>query len=308
MGRTSTETLLGGLGRKIARAYKKRGIDIPVPDPEAFKTDPYAAFRAFVDDIEDEMDTDRQAVVLIDEFEVLESKADQKQVDRDIFPFLRSLLQHASGMAFLLAGTRRLDDMKSEYWSVFYGLVRDKAIGYLQQSEMRQLVTQPLKDELEFDDLSLEAIYRHTAGHPYYAQLICQTIVNEMNALAVRNDVTMDDVSRAAQSVISLGGGQLLHEWKSIESPSARAVLAAAAEIADNAAAWIERSDIVSRLKKENYQVEGRVFDEALEILRKREIVTTPSADGPVKLRLDLLRQWLRRERPLKSALSEAIP
>ena len=115
----------------------------------------------------------------------------------------------------------------------------------------------------------------------------------------------MDDVSRAAQSVLSLGGGQLLHEWKSVEELGAPLTLAAMAEIADNAAMWIDRKDVSKRLEEAGVDLDQVSMSRSFEALRKRELIASPSADGPVRLRLDLFRMWLRRERPLATAIAE---
>src|SRR5437764_1899765 len=98
----------------ISDALEKKSIvvqQLPLQDVER---DPTLAFNLFLDRVEVALG-ERKLVILIDEFEILEQKVTEKLLDREMFPYLRSLMQHRRGINFLLSGTQTLKQLTAEY-------------------------------------------------------------------------------------------------------------------------------------------------------------------------------------------------
>src|SRR5207249_8141367 len=112
-------------------------------------------------------------VILIDEFEILEQKVTEKLLDREMFPYLRSLMQHRRGINFLLSGTQTLKQLTAEYWSVFFNIARHHRLSKLSEEGATKLITEPVKQYLTYDPFAIAKIRRMTADQPYLIHLIC---------------------------------------------------------------------------------------------------------------------------------------
>lgn len=77
-------------------------------------------------------------------------------------------------------------------------------IGFLDTAAATRLITEPVSPHLVYDDLALEKISA-TAGHPYFLQLVCYTLVNRANEQ--KNPyITISDVNATLDQMLSLGG------------------------------------------------------------------------------------------------------
>ena len=93
--------------------------------------------------------------------------------------------------------TFRVDSFdKENYWSDFQDLVR-----------------QPLKDTIEFNDKAIHALYEMTEGHPFYTKAICSEVYT--TACEARSAyISEDDIERAVQVIVdSLDLNQVSHFW-----------------------------------------------------------------------------------------------
>ena len=90
---------------------------------------------------------------------------------------------------------------------------------------------------LVYDDLALDKILRVTAGHPYFLQLVCYTLVKQANQQKT-GYVTISDVNVALGDMLRLGEVHFAYLWQR-SNPAERAVLAAAAHL--------KRSSIICR-------------------------------------------------------------
>ena len=71
----------------------------------------------------------------------------------------------------------------------------------------------------------IESLVRLTAGHPYYLQLACQSLVQRLNHSATRACVMAEDLDAVLPEVLAAGGGHFEHEWRTLPSDVGRAAL-----------------------------------------------------------------------------------
>src|SRR6185436_20014530 len=111
--------------------------------------------------------------------------------------------------------------------------------------------------------------------------------------------VGLDDIHDAAQRLLEAGGGQFTYEWNAPRRSDGRLVLSALAELTDSAASWMDAERIAARAG-----LGLEPAEEALRDLMERDLVL--GASRSFRLRVDLFRQWLRREWPVARARAEA--
>ncbi|MEZ4661469.1 MAG: GAF domain-containing protein [Caldilineaceae bacterium] len=209
MGKTSLlQQLRGQLGRDFAPVYLDcqalgvepglgrllvdvagaiaAALNLPPPDAMAFGDRPSVYFEhTFLPQTQQALG-EKRLLLLFDEFEELETRVDRGRLEPELFPYLRHLIQHSRNLAVLFAGTHRLHDLNSTYWSAFFNVAQHRRIGHLPADDARQLITAPVASRLQYDDLALERMLRCQQRTSLLLQLLCYTLVNRANA-AERN-------------------------------------------------------------------------------------------------------------------------
>jgi hypothetical protein len=313
LGGFDTAGLLYQLARHAARRLERRGgglPSLPAPDRAAFQAACYDAFQEYLDRVEEALQPDgRRLLFMIDEFDVLEGRVERGNVEPEVFPFLRNLMQHRERIAFLLAGTQQLVEMRHDYWSILFSLASYRKVSFLAAEEARALVEQPLRGEVIFDDLVLESLLHLTAGHPYYLQLTCQNLVNRLNQSATHACVTPEDLQAVLPEVLEAGGGHFAHEWRTLVSPLARCLLSAMAEADDTGLLWFSEDDLAAPIASAvggKLPVGGDEVRQALDKLVHQDLVLANPQATAWRVRIDLLRHWIRRNQPL-ARVAEAV-
>ena len=170
------------MATEIAFALKARGFAVGTPRPRQFADRPAYTFehdylrrvRAAIGD--------RHLLLLLDEFEELESAVKSGSLDASIFGFLRHLIQHEPGLCVIFCGTHRMEELATDYWSVLFNISLYKHVGFLEYDEAARLIREPVAAYgMRYDDLALDKMWRITAGHPYFLQLLCHSVVNQHN-------------------------------------------------------------------------------------------------------------------------------
>ncbi len=231
----------------------------------------------------------RQLLLLFDEFEELEIRVHQGKLPPLIFPYLRHLMQHKERLAFIFAGTHRLEEMTTDYWSVLFNIAFYHRIGALDDTAARALIAEPVRPyHVVYDDLALDKILRVTAGHPYFLQLLCFALVNYRNQ-ARKNYITLPDVNHVLEEVVQLGQAHFSYTWDQA-APLERAILIA---LAHQPEGWATHSDLARLLADQGPTPDLPTVLETLEGLTQRELLTEQG--GRYRLKMPLIGLWLRR-------------
>lgn len=186
-----TDEWLRRLARDICNRVNTSMLARSVPDSPVVGETAYAAFDRCLDRLEQTLPPDHLILLAVDELEQIRAGIEAGTLDPDLLSFLRSQIQHRERVVFLLCGSRALLD---DFWNPIVDLTARLELGGLEYEQMAILVRQPVAGILEYEDDAVEAVWRHTAGHPFHVQTICHRLVSLANRRHSRNLVRAQDV------------------------------------------------------------------------------------------------------------------
>ncbi|MEM7113401.1 MAG: phosphotransferase [Chloroflexota bacterium] len=304
---------------QIARHLGQRGIEVEPPETWSANGRSYHIFDGFLDRVEEALPSNGLLVLIVDELEQLQASVERGHLNKHIFPYLRSLMQHRPKLTFILAGTTRLME---DYWSEIFHVGISREITSLSRNETETLIREPVAPMIHYEDVAVDQIWLATQGHTYFTQLICHRLVSTANLDGRGNKViTMNDVRDTIDCVIEEYDSHLLHIWNEV-SPEEQFVLAALAGTREVGDENLSRPEIFSRLNKADIDEDG--ITEALKLLEHRRLVSHQAVERQIQTRIprpggwepmlvskdymysvgfDLLRRWVARKRPLGSLI-----
>ncbi len=276
----------------ISDALSLQDINIEVPPPEIWQADPTGEFqRRFIPAVKALLPPDTTLLLVFDEFEAFESLVEDGILPSTFFSFMRHLMQHSEGLSFIFVGTRRLEEMSADYWSVLFNIALYERITYLSEESAFRLITEPVAPDLIYDDLALDKIWRVTAGHPYFVQLVCYALVKRANAERT-GYVTISDVNATLDEMLSLGEVHFAYLWQR-STQAERVVLTAVAHMSNDDSAF-HPEDIMDFLEPFGIQLPPTEITAALNRLVEREIMreVTDGATTLYELKIGLVGLW----------------
>lgn len=178
------------LARKLTRIHKE--LRLVAPELADFEKGWKITFDEFLADFKQA--AKRPVVLIMDEFDELETFGTHYP---GIMDYMRSIIQH-SGIGFIIAGTYRLLEHEKTYESTFFNIGMKHKIGLLSAHNTSELVTRPVQDTVFYSEAAREHIWGLTAGHPYFIQKICRSLITRLNEHK-RATVSYDDVQDVVQ-------------------------------------------------------------------------------------------------------------
>lgn len=276
----------------ISDALSLRDIDIAVPPPDVWQVDPTGEFqRRFIPAVKAKLPPGTTLLLVFDEFEAFENLVEDGILPPTFFSFMRHLMQHSEGLSFIFVGTRRLEEMSADYWSVLFNIALYERITYLPEEAAVRLITEPVAPDLIYDDLAIDKILRVTAGHPYFVQLVCYALVKRANAERT-GYVTISDVNATLDEMLSLGEVHFAYLWQR-SSHAERVVLTAVAHMTHDETAF-HPEDIMEFLEPFGIQLAPTDITAALNMLVEREIMreVNDGANTLYELKIGLVGLW----------------
>lgn len=283
----------------IADSLGARGLKLAVPPIDVWNTDPARIFqREFLPAARRLLPPEATLLMVFDEFEAFESMVADDILPRTFFPYMRHLMQHSSGLGFVFVGTRRLEEMSADYWSVLFNIALYRKIDFLSPQAAERLICEPVAPNLIYDDLALDKILRVTAGHPYFLQLVCYTLVKQAN-LQKTGYVTISDVNVALDEMLRLGEVHFAYLWQR-SNLAERAVLAAAAHLMDRNEP-LHPEEIIDYLRTYSIELNPADATQALNLLVERDVMHEVTVEGKslYELRIGLVGQWVAQNKSL---------
>jgi outer membrane protein assembly factor BamB len=296
--------LLHDLSWYVADALALRGIVVDVPEPVIWQEDPSGLFqRRFLPQVRSLLPADATLLLVFDEFEAFENLVDDGIIPSILFPYLRHLMQHSEGLSFVFVGTRRLEEMSADYWSVLFNIALYRKIGYLSDESATRLICEPVEPNLIYDDLALDKILRVTTGHPYFLQLVCYTLVKRANAHRSAY-ATVSDVNAALDEMLRLGEVHFAYLWQR-SSQVERMLLTAMAHLMDRDVPF-HPADLMKYLKPYGIHLSPSEVTTALNRLMERDIVREVSEGATMlyELKIGLVGLWVARYKSLSTLLT----
>ncbi|MCB8985040.1 MAG: PQQ-binding-like beta-propeller repeat protein [Ardenticatenaceae bacterium] len=297
--------LLYELAWQIADALATRNITVAVPDPQFWQDDPTIHFqRRFLPQVQALLPAGTIMLLVFDEFEAFENLVNDGILPPTFFTYMRHLMQHSQDLSFLFVGTRHLEEMSADYWSVLFNMALYQKIGFLDEQAMTHLITDPVLPNLVYDDLALDKIRRVTAGHPYFLQLVCYTLVKQANSRR-SSYVTISDVNAALDEMMRLGEVHFAYMWQR-SSFAERALLTAVSHLMDVEMIF-RAEDLMQYLETYGISLTPTEVTAALNTLVEREILAEASAGVTTQyeLKIGLVGLWVAQHKSLSKLHAE---
>lgn len=299
-------SLLHELAWHVADALTTRGIELDVPELASWQEDPTGHFqRHFLPEVKSLLPDNTTLLLVFDEFEAFENLVEDGILPSTIFPYMRHLMQHSTGLSFIFVGTRRLEEMSADYWSVLFNIALYRKIGYLSKEAATRLIREPVAPNLIYDDLAIDKILRVTDGHPYFLQLVCYTLVKRANAQR-SSYITISDVNSALDEMLRLGEVHFAYLWQR-STFTERALLAALAHLMDRDSLF-HPEELMEYLKPYDIELSPAEVTAALNHLVERDILqeVTEGAVTLYELRIALVGLWVAQHKSLSKLLYES--
>lgn len=223
-------TTLTGLAQQISKqiidSARKlpRRLELPRPNEKKLEKDPFIALQDWLEQIERIAPPGKRFLLCLDEYERLSEVIDATGSKAPL-NFFRYILQHMPSWTILFSGSHELSDLPT-YWSDYLINTRALRMTYLQESEARELILQPVKDFATtiYEDDAVDEIIQITHCQPYLVQLVCFEIIellNEKIRIEKRTRGTtkasVGDV-QAAISTVLVSGDQYFRElWDRLQ-------------------------------------------------------------------------------------------
>ncbi|MCW4026887.1 MAG: AAA family ATPase, partial [Candidatus Bathyarchaeota archaeon] len=247
----------------------------------------------------------KKIVFLIDEYELIESRIKEGKLSSDLPAYLSSLLEANPRLSLILTGSQKLS--ANPLWSPLLAKSYYREISFLKRPDAEELILAPLRGYVVFEGSTIEGVLRLTSGHPFYTQLVLQTLVDVINEnQAIRIDRTL--LEETKQRIADHPPPQLLYAWEGF-SQEEKLVLTGLSTLlkTERSYAQSERihrvlSSIPDRYRGEQDEVETRII---LESLRQRGVLDRDQTR--YRFKMDLLRVWVRQEFSVWSLLKLGV-
>jgi hypothetical protein len=262
----------------------------------------FGEFKDFLEKIKPGLG-EKIIVLMLDEFEAIQTLAEDKRISKTSFNNIRHLMQHEEKLIFLFCGTHKLEEMSADYWSIFFNTAIYYRLSHLQPKDAVRLIKEPVKGQLTYDDLAVEQILKMTGGQPYLVQLLCRNLVNDLSENKKKNDVVIDDVDDAVEHIIKEREEKFsLHIWDE-SNWSERLILSSAAEeLTRQQWDYIGMDALFDKIKTAGAGIPGQQLMEALEKLVSKEILL--EKEMRYCFPVNLLRKWIAARYPLRKVLA----
>ena len=278
------------LARNIRRELEREhGIALPALDRETFMADARDSFRGlFLDQVWAAIG-DRQLVLMIDEAVRLQEQISAGRLERDVFDYLRHLMQHYPQLQFLFSLGSGLEEMEREYAFLFsVGLYRK--ISFLERPVAEALITEPVRGCYELEPAAVDRIYQTTSGHPYYTQLLCHSLFNRWHEHP-KDRLAEADVDGVLEEVTERGSAALKNVWDD-STPGERVVMAGLAAAIGDEARTVRTSDLAPFWREHGLEIAPGEVVRAIRSLFGRDILV--GEECPT-FTVEMQRRWIEK-------------
>jgi hypothetical protein len=191
----------------LTSAKRHREIQFPPLTKDQLSADPFTSFDEWLDEIEEQLESNQTMLLILDEFSALEHIFNKGLLDEvSVLSMFRHIIQHRSRIKILLSGSHTIDEL--ERWASYLINVQTVHISYLQTNEALQLIEQPVKDfALRYEASASQRVIEITRCHPALIQLLCAEIVTLKNKqnISERRLAKVNDVEMATTGALQHG-------------------------------------------------------------------------------------------------------
>jgi len=296
------------IAQEICRTLKDKRIDIRDCNFHAPHESPYKCFKALIDKILS-LYSDKHLVLMIDEYEMIEQNFDEGSLNPTVITFFAGLLESERRLSFIFTGSRHLEQRpKTECWRALFGKSLYRRISFLSHEDAIRLITEPVRSFVTFHDDTAEAIYRLTAGQPFYTQVVCQNMIDHLNKFE-KNYVEPADLKVVAEEILKNPLPQMIYVWDSLDDME-KLALSVLTELqhTHNPKAFISVTQFLRFFTKKDigFQPSRKDLTTALENLCERELVS--KQEETYRIQIELLGRWVRRAHSFWKVINDVKP
>ena len=264
---------------------------------------PYPVFLDFLEEVLRSL-VDRTLLILVDEYELMESKVDDGKLSQELFTFLAGLMDNKERLALIFTGSRRLEERDKKYWRELLRRSLFRKVGFLSDNDAVRLIVEPVAGRVVYGKGVVELIYRLTAGQPFYTQVICQNIVDYLNENR-RNWIVVKDLKDIIDDIVDNPLPQMIYTWEGL-SDDEKIALSLLAESLPDGSAFATATQLRRSVDFNNYPVylSENTIRMTLEEMFRREMLDKDTVDG-FRLKMDLFRLWVRRSHSIWQVVNE---
>jgi hypothetical protein len=254
------------------------------------------SFNRLLDKLSPYVTGQKRLVLAIDEFEVIQEKIEAKQIDAEILPYLRDIVQQYNWLGMIFAGLHVIEEMGRDYNEAFFGQAKYIRVSFLKKEDAYKLITHPRPPRiaLEYAQDLLEELYRLTAGQPYLIQCLCRELVSQWNERFEREGVdtprilTLADLPHLITSDFFENAEKYFGGvWKHV-TENERILMGIIAEREENA--W--RLDELAEIAKTYPPLDQfSNLKEAIDLLKRHDFILEEK--GNVRFSGELMRRWV---------------
>jgi AAA ATPase domain len=296
--------LILGIAGSIRRGLQRdHDLAVEVPDRAAFLSDPRSAFEAFLDRVWAVLGNDH-LVLMLDEVIRLDEEVRAERLERDIFEYLRHLMQHHPRLNFIFSLGSGLEELAKDYAFLFSVSLYHR-ISFLEPAAAVELIIQPARDHYQVAPQAVTRILQITSGHPYYTQLVCHCIFDLWSRFP-KSLMSSADVDTVMAEAIELGSANLTYVWED-SSREEQALMAGMAAAMRQGAGPVTVDQVREAWREAGVSLPEHEVARALRSLISREVIAGTQA---YFFTVDLQRIWLEKHRRLdlvKDQLEETV-
>lgn len=271
------------------------GITLPRPVEDEFQ-DPSWAFQQFLHKAEDAVEG-KGLVLMLDEFQAIDPR--MALLDADVYKMLRSVIQHDTGVDFLLSGTMEMERLMRTYQAAMFGSAISMKIDFLTDKSARELITAPVLSHVTYDPDAVDLIVKATASHPYFVQLVCWTLTQYLIDRG-KSRVFVHDVERILPKALEQGV-HFDEIWATETTELELYIMAVVGELVRARNEWCFVAEIVRRLSMERQMpTNPEDLDEAIKILTNRRIFRRSDDGSAVRFQVNVFGQWVNLNKPFE--------
>ena len=261
------------------------------PAPVLREADPFADFKTFLLDQGASLGQ-RRFLLMLDEAERIWTRIDGDAPDN-----LRHLMQgHEYPVLLLFCGTYALKHLGEQYDSALFNTTHPSVLGYMSESESREVLEKPARDILEYDPAALEEAYRLTCGQPFLLQMLGSVIIERFDGTVIarqeRSDyVGLRDLQDAADDLVKRGNPAFVQYWNDADAETKKLYSALAWATDETARPRLDMDGIARAMRELRLADAAETLFERLERLSSEEMLRS---EGPTyRFAMPLFRRWL---------------
>ena len=278
------------------------GVALPTFTPDSNHA---ATFQRFIRDVL-RARPGQKLVLLFDEYELFENKIDANQLGHDVLLILANLMENER-VFLIFTGSQHLEQRRREYWEKFLPKSHFKMISFLERADALNLIRKPVEGRVGYGEGTVDAIYRLTAGQPFYTQAICQSLVDQLNERHT-NDATPPIVDEVVDGLVNNPLPQMIFLWDALEGDEKLALALLAESLTDeNDHAGVAELARLLRTRRYPLTLDQARIAITLEKLFKSEMLLREDRASlrEYAFRMDLWRRWIHRQHSVWQVMRE---